>query len=167
MRIQLQGLPPGPQTFERRCSAGDYLDDRETFPEDIHIQATVQREGNSLRLSLEAELPGHFICDRCGQPFDRLHCCQDDFFFTFDQSNIESEDHVIMTIPESATELDISQEIRDLVILSLPFQILCHPDCRGLCPRCGTNLNIQECGCQRDHFDPRWEALKHLKSKNE
>lgn len=142
------------------------MDDRDTFPDDINIRATLETEGNSLHLKLEVELPGHFTCDRCGKPFTRQHRCQDDFFFTFDDSGESFEDQGISTIPREAIELDISQEIRDLVILSLPYQSLCREDCRGLCPYCGVDLNVQKCGCEPSSFDPRWEALANLKNKN-
>ena len=43
------------------------------------------------------------------------------------------------------------------------MQPLCRPDCRGLCPVCGVDLNQQSCSCGKDDIDPRWEKLKNLK----
>lgn len=51
---------------------------------------------------------------------------------------------------------------RDLVIVSTPMHILCKPDCHGLCPLCGTNLNQGQCDCERDDIDPRLAVLKLL-----
>ena len=42
------------------------------------------------------------------------------------------------------------------------MEILCAEDCKGLCPICGANLNIEECGCERDETDPRWAPLNEL-----
>lgn len=50
--------------------------------------------------------------------------------------------------------------LRDLVIVSTPMQVLCTPDCKGLCPHCGTNLNQGQCDCEMDHIDPRLAILK-------
>ncbi|MBN1582679.1 MAG: DUF177 domain-containing protein [Anaerolineae bacterium] len=50
--------------------------------------------------------------------------------------------------------------LRDLVIVSTPMQILCTPDCKGLCPRCGINLNQGQCDCELDDIDPRLAVLK-------
>lgn len=50
--------------------------------------------------------------------------------------------------------------LRDLVIVSTPLQVLCKPDCQGLCPRCGTNLNQEQCDCELDDVDPRLTILK-------
>jgi uncharacterized protein len=42
---------------------------------------------------------------------------------------------------------------------------LCREDCRGLCPRCGSDLNVSECGCVVEEVDPRWRALQLLKKE--
>jgi len=72
-----------------------------------------------------------------------------------------------------ADELDISfleEEkinvvglVRENVLLALPVQPLCHDDCRGLCPRCGANLNRGPCPCSTTHRDPRWGKLESLR----
>jgi uncharacterized protein len=66
-------------------------------------------------------------------------------------------------------ELDLAPAIREQILLSLPTAPLCREDCKGLCPRCGKDLNDGECGCDRAVLDPRWAALKgiQLESKKE
>jgi uncharacterized protein len=66
-------------------------------------------------------------------------------------------------------ELDLAPAIREQILLSLPVAPLCREDCKGLCPRCGKDLNDGECGCDRTVLDPRWAALKgiQLESKKE
>ncbi len=58
--------------------------------------------------------------------------------------------------------IDLEQPIRDAIVLSMPMKLLCKPDCKGLCPRCGKNLNEEECGCEGEVVDPRWKALEKL-----
>lgn len=55
--------------------------------------------------------------------------------------------------------LDLAPLIREESILNLPHQVLCQPDCRGLCPECGQNLNEGTCDCEVDEIDSRWAAL--------
>jgi len=55
--------------------------------------------------------------------------------------------------------------LREQVLLSLPARTLCKPDCKGLCPRCGKNRNLEACSCDEGPADPRWEALSGLRSK--
>ena len=60
--------------------------------------------------------------------------------------------------------LQLTTWARDAVALELPDQILCQPDCAGLCPACGTNRNRGTCECDARWEDPRLAALKALKA---
>jgi uncharacterized protein len=75
--------------------------------------------------------------------------------FTEDEDN---DDPAAVTIPPRATELELAEVIREALILAVPEYPLCREDCRGLCPRCGADLNDGPCGC-RSETDPRWAAL--------
>ncbi len=55
--------------------------------------------------------------------------------------------------------LDLDKALRDNIILNLPMKQLCSGDCKGLCSRCGANLNEEQCGCGDDDIDPRLEGL--------
>jgi len=55
--------------------------------------------------------------------------------------------------------------LREQVLLSLPVRTLCKPDCKGLCPHCGANRNLQPCSCDAGAKDPRWEALTGLRNR--
>ena len=61
--------------------------------------------------------------------------------------------------------LDLGGAVREEVMLAVNRYVVCGPDCSGLCPRCGANLNEGACGCAEDEVDPRWEALRALKSR--
>jgi uncharacterized protein len=64
----------------------------------------------------------------------------------------------------NATEVDLTPAVREELILAVPRYVLCRDDCRGLCPRCGQDLNAGPCGCA-PAADPRWQALQALKAK--
>jgi uncharacterized protein len=55
-------------------------------------------------------------------------------------------------------QVDLTEVVRQALLLALPLHPLCRPDCRGLCARCGQDLNEGPCGCQAEP-DPRWQAL--------
>jgi uncharacterized protein len=61
--------------------------------------------------------------------------------------------------------LDLSSWARDALALDLPEQILCRPDCAGLCPVCGKNLNDEPHEHEEEQADPRWAALADLREK--
>lgn len=77
----------------------------------------------------------------------------------FEQQNTEGE-----TYPINTGRIAADQVAREAVMLELPVAPLCRPDCKGLCPSCGANLNEAECGCKVDVTDPRWAALDQLKN---
>ncbi len=56
---------------------------------------------------------------------------------------------------------------REQVWVSMPMKPLCRPDCRGLCPQCGANLNSEECTCDREEIDPRLALLARLRQESE
>ncbi len=62
-------------------------------------------------------------------------------------------------------EVDVATWARDALALSLPDQILCRPDCAGLCPVCGQNLNEEPHEHAEERFDPRWAALAQLRDE--
>jgi uncharacterized protein len=63
-------------------------------------------------------------------------------------------------------QINLSSSVRDLILLSLPQIRLCRKDCAGLCPQCGTNLNENDCGCEKhESCDPRLAVLQQLKDK--
>jgi len=65
----------------------------------------------------------------------------------------------------SGNEIELRPHIINEIILNWPAQVLCKPDCKGLCPTCGTNLNISSCTCSNDYIDPRFSVLKDLLKK--
>ena len=75
------------------------------------------------------------------------------------------DDGEIRVLPADASEVDLSEPIREELVLAAPTYTLCDPDCRGLCPRCGVDLNETTCECAVEEPDPRWDALRALKNE--
>ena len=81
-----------------------------------------------------------------------------------DQSETE-DDELRSPYVNEANELDVDRWAHDATLLALPNQILCRPDCAGLCPDCGESLNDTD-PADHEHekpTDPRWAALDDLK----
>lgn len=62
---------------------------------------------------------------------------------------------------------DLSDIIRENIISALPYKILCSVECKGLCIKCGQNLNIKDCDCNTEEIDPRLAILAKLKGTEE
>lgn len=59
-------------------------------------------------------------------------------------------------------ELDLTEAVQQYALLAIPMKPLCRPDCAGLCPVCGQNLNLGECQCLLREADSRWAKLKQI-----
>ena len=73
--------------------------------------------------------------------------------------NHDEEDNLIYYDGE---KLDLTENIVETIILNLPMKPLCSKKCKGLCPECGINLNEDQCNCESEYVDPRFEKLKEL-----
>lgn len=60
-------------------------------------------------------------------------------------------------------KINLTEVVREQILLNLPDQIFCQENCRGLCQKCGANRNLVNCNCEKKEIDPRWSALKNLK----
>lgn len=78
-----------------------------------------------------------------------------------EESELQTED--LDVTHYSGEIIDLAPLIVEQVILHIPMKVLCEESCRGLCPRCGANLNLGHCGCSIDSIDPRLAVLKNLK----
>ncbi len=116
------------------------------------------------------EISAENVCSRCLVPFDSwLHVEIDDVFLpsvdVLSGSKLRYEDDVdvgadMFGIDEHHV-LDLSDALRQYRRASMPLAPLCKPDCKGLCPDCGTDWNVATCACE-PHLDPRWDKLREL-----
>jgi uncharacterized protein len=75
------------------------------------------------------------------------------------------DDGEIRVLPANEVELDLGEPIREELVLAAPTYTLCDPECKGLCPHCGADLNETTCDCGAAEPDPRWDALRALKNE--
>jgi uncharacterized protein len=67
--------------------------------------------------------------------------------------------------PIIGEQIDLTQMVRESIILELPLAPLCRADCAGICPVCGANRNDQPCSCEVSVTDERWSALDALREQ--
>ena len=100
------------------------------------------------------------ICDRCGQEFESVKETAVDATLVEE----ESEDNPELFVLEG-TEIDAQEVLSTCFILDMETKFLCREDCKGLCARCGRNLNFGPCGCGKE-IDPRFAVLEQLLDKS-
>ena len=122
----------------------DFADDE--FSGDVKVFGEVSDAGKSFVVRGRIECQRNFTCDRClAQATENL---TQQFAEEFDKSAVIDD------------LIDVTELLRDELLLSRPMKNLCKADCKGLCPVCGANLNDGECDCDKTVVNPKLAALK-------
>lgn len=124
----------------------------------VIFSGTVSNKASLIRLEAEISYEYEACCDRCGLDTVRKHIVKVDKSLA---SSIEGEESdTILLVP------DMKLNLEDLtyceVIMSLPMKHLCSKDCKGICSKCGKDLNKGKCDCPEKEIDPRLSALAEL-----
>lgn len=82
-----------------------------------------------------------------------------------ERGEIADEDTNIHYLSPDQDKIDLSEDVKELTLLALPMKHLCDENCKGLCPKCGKDLNEGPCDCKVDEVHPVWEPLLKLKDK--
>jgi uncharacterized protein len=165
-----QLLKEGVGASRRRTISGDLRDIDEINPGVTHVEGELLfvRTPRGILVTGNAHMSIRQICRRCLEPMvtDVEFEIEEEFIPAIDIDTgatlpITDEDEAELIIDEHHM-LDMSEVLRQYVIVAGTSPGLCRPDCEGLCAICGKNLNLEPCGCQRDVIDPRLSALAEL-----
>ena len=130
--------------------------------EAVIAEGTVRNTAGVLVMTGSIRTCIHGTCDRCAANFDREIDFPIDVVLVTELANEENEDEWVFPLEGDSADLD--DIVRTVFVLNLDSKLLCKEDCKGLCYRCGTNLNEGPCNCQKE-LDPRFAALKQLLEK--
>ncbi len=149
--------------FEYETDAPEELSDV-SFDGKMHLCGKVRNMAGYMTVGASAEIPFTTHCARCFKEIKRT------YKFDFEKpiavkgslSDEESEEDYIKL---EKGILDPDDAIREAVLLDFPMIFLCDENCKGLCPKCGADLNEGECGCPKKEIDPRLAILGKLLDK--
>lgn len=180
MFLNIQELQLHPLDFEERFQSGaiDFGDEirqrgaletvgRAEVVEEHHGKHEVIQDLR-LRGRLSAEL--ELQCARCLDPVPQKVDRQFDLLYRPLGADA-GRDELSVTVAEAeigyyqGDGILLEDVLREQVLLALPLKVTCREDCKGLCPHCGKNLNQEQCSCSVPVEDPRWAALKEVRSK--
>jgi uncharacterized protein len=136
MRIYIEEIPPeGLKVNQSYDPASLDLGTEEIkFIGPLEVSGWVTKQKNNLRIKGEIIVPTvEFVCSRCLANFQKRIFKNFEFNYFLQGEKI----------------LNITDDIRQEIILEYPLKPLCRQSCKGLCIRCGQNLNERECGCKR------------------
>jgi len=133
------------------------------FPDNMVVEVEITPVDDDFLSRLRVSTKIRLICDRCGETFSRELEGRVDTVYTQDPVRSGNEDADMRWLPPEQNFIDVADDIRDALILAVPDKCLCREDCKGLCVRCGANLNKTTCVCPKNKEDSRWDALKNIK----
>jgi uncharacterized protein len=133
------------------------------IPPDLQISNLIgsiraSRTPQGILLQLEANVEVSLECVRCLTGFQQPLHIEFTELYAFSQRYVTDSG---LLMPETGI-IDLAPVLREYVLLEIPISPLCRPDCKGLCPICGNNLNESQCNHDDDSGDPRFSSLKKL-----
>lgn len=134
-----------------------------SFPADLHVSGEIVNNAGYMRMTLTLTAPYTAPCARCLEPVQGVYEYTTERTVApakllTEHAEEDSDDYAVI----EDGFLDMDDELAELLELTFPTKILCREDCRGLCPKCGKNLNEGDCACDTKEFDPRLEPLRRL-----
>ena len=134
VKIDITQIPSEGCTKTLECQGSDLSFDSEEILSNKTIQVILQLKKVIEFIQVKGEIKVNLKlkCSRCLEDFTK------DFSYNLDLNFPVRRDQIF---------IDITDDLRQEIILNYPFKILCSPTCKGLCPVCGKNLNIGACNC--------------------
>ncbi|MDP4858084.1 MAG: DUF177 domain-containing protein [Desulfobacterales bacterium] len=138
----------------------------------LTIDLRIRRIGQLFEATGRFETRVRLLCSRCLADYETPLAA--DFILSFSREQPEAADpsqhaeielgaEEIGLILFHGEEIDLRDAVQEEVLMAVPMKTLCRPECKGLCPQCGTDLNQDDCGCERKTINPKFAVLKGLK----
>ena len=170
MLIEIDRVGTTPKHIDTLIPPGEIdLDDEDIdLRGDVSFRGEAVKEGERVKIAGTVAFAAEIDCTRCLKPIPRS------FLFNFDVSYVRPEYFGTAREKEVTGEdlsddiaefnvIDLTEVVREQILLQLPEKELCDKECKGLCPKCGSDRNLIDCNCEDEELDPRWLALKDLK----
>lgn len=167
IKIKVSNLSNGTYDYDFEGKASD-LEIFEPYVGNYKVKVVLTKFENQIILDVKTGITGNFTCDRCAKEFQSIvtNNYRMVYLFRMNSKDDEHEKEEVVIIHPDTDKIELDKEVRDFALLALPMKKLCSDDCKGLCSKCGKNLNDGPCDCVEENIDPRWEPLKKLKSNN-
>ncbi len=124
----------------------------------LRVEGRVENHAGYLCLTGTVLLEGTFRCARCCREFPRKLEFPLAYTLVESLANQDAQEEDGFLLLEEG-RLDLSEVVRSQLLVEMPYRFLCRNDCKGLCPKCGCDLNVERCSCATSETDSRWAVL--------
>lgn len=125
---------------------------------EVKVKGSVYQKADVVYLDVSVSFEFIGVCDRCAEDLKKDYCFKlNKILVPCVESDADFDDYIVV---ENGV-LNLDELVEEEIQLFLPSKMLCRDDCKGLCAKCGKNLNLGNCDCKKD-VDPRMAALLQL-----
>ena len=163
MKINVHSLNVGVHIFEFDLDKSELdLEKQDFFIKEIALKCTVNKGEKNVYIASTARVQVNFVCDSCLVDF--VDVLEDEFsiFYTSDKEIVNYDDEQVVQLLKPGTPIDLTNGLKENLLLAIPMKIACSKDCKGLCLTCGINLNEHKCACKKTAVDPRWAGREQV-----
>jgi uncharacterized protein len=164
MIIKISNLSEGTHEFYFEDNV-ETLDLEKPFIGKYKSKVVLNKLHDQLILSVDSNFNVVFNCDRCGSEYDSELMSKYQMVYLQNEEPVETKSDNVKYLNRTADKIELKDDIREFALLSIPMKKLCKEDCKGLCYKCGADLNKEQCKCSNNEVDPRWKPLMNLKDK--
>ena len=148
--------------IEAAVALADVEVDDDRLSGDIAVDVTLTSTVDDIEVAGRLAVAWSDTCRRCLRPLDEVLVVDvDERYAPVDETGMRRVDPEAFPIEHG--QLDLAPMVREEVLLGVPDAPLCRPDCPGLCPTCGADLQAGPCDCSTEVRDERWAALDQLR----
>ena len=166
MKIQIGSLSEGLHEYQFTTPVED-VGLTDPFQGEVKVSVALEKTGTQMVLRGLVNADCKVTCDRCTRLFPLAVHAPYRMFYVAGGSEFEGIDRAeLQTVDPGAGSLDITEDVRQTALLAVPLKLVCSEGCKGLCPHCGINLNVESCSCTREEGGTRWEPLRSLRGSN-
>lgn len=164
MIIKISNLSEGEHLFVFEDKV-ETLDLEKPFYGKYKSSVKLNKLHDQLIVDVSSDFKVKFECDRCGVDYKSKLKSDYQMVYLMNETPEETESTNVNYLHRDADKIDLTNDVREYALLSVPMKKLCKEDCKGLCSKCGTDLNVAKCNCKDDEVDSRWKPLIDLKDK--
>jgi uncharacterized protein len=163
MIIKISNLSDGSYNYEFEGDVAEIgLSEPYTGRYATHIE--LSKFQDQIILNSETKIKAVIICDRCSEEYNQGIKSEYKMVYLLRGTEEENESIDVVYLNADADKINIKDDVRDYALLAIPMKKLCTEDCKGLCYKCGKNLNEVACDCNENEIDDRLKPLLKLKN---
>lgn len=162
LKIRVSGLSAGSHEYSLSALPSELLLE-DNFDTPVTVEVHLEKSARQIVVRADISASGEFPCDRCLNGFRHDLSAGYAMVCVYDElDGVGFPPEEVRVISRDISHIDLADDVRDMIILSVPLKLLCREDCKGLCSSCGADLNTTTCGCRKETTNLPWQGLEKL-----